>query len=397
METGISILQGTASRLEIEDESVDLIITSPPYPMVEMWDEIFSKQEERIPACLSEARGRDAFLLMHGVLDKAWAEAYRVLKKGGIACINIGDATRTLDGNFQLYSNHSRILNSCLELGFASLPDILWRKPTNAPNKFMGSGMLPVGAYVTYEHEYILVLRKGDRREFKTVTDKERRRKSAFFWEERNIWFSDIWFDIRGTGQGLVEKSTRERSAAFPFELAYRLISMFSIKEDVVLDPFVGTGTTLAASLASGRNSIGIEIDETFIPSICSLVKSIPSVANDYSRERLLRHIKFVEKRTEEKGALKHSNIHYGFPVMTAQEKELIISEVSSIKERGNYHFDVSYVEEPQSDFVERSPGLEYIKNRNPPSTSASPKRKRGRPKVVPEVAPEAVQSQLRL
>lgn len=320
--------------------------------MVEMWDAIFSKQEKRIPASLSEARGRDAFQLMHKVLDKAWVESYRVLKQGGIACINIGDATRTLDGDFQLYSNHSRILSCCLDLGFASLPDILWRKPTNAPNKFMGSGMLPVGAYVTYEHEYILVLRKGSRREFKSAIDKERRRRSAFFWEERNVWFSDVWFDIRGTGQELVEKAARQRSAAFPFELAYRLICMFSINEDVVLDPFVGTGTTLAASLASGRNAIGIEIDETFIPSICSLLESTPSIANAYNRERLLRHIQFVEKRTEDKDPLKHSNVHYGFPVMTSQEKELIVPEISSVNETEKAHFLVSYLGKPQPDFV---------------------------------------------
>jgi len=320
--------------------------------MVEMWDEIFSKQEKRISSCLSKSRGREAFQLMHEVLDKAWAESYRVLKHGGIACINIGDATRTLNGDFQLYSNHSRILNNCLSLGFASLPDILWRKPTNAPNKFMGSGMLPVGAYVTYEHEYILVLRKGNRREFKSVTDKEARRKSAFFWEERNIWFSDIWFDIRGIGQDLVEKKARQRSAAFPFELAYRLISMFSINGDVVLDPFVGTGTTLAASLASGRNAIGIEIDETFIPSICSLIESMPSVANTYNRERLLRHTQFVEKRIKEKGPLKYSNVHYGFPVMTTQETELIIPELESVSKDEKARFIVSYLGKPQSDFL---------------------------------------------
>ena len=132
-----------------------------------MWDEIFTQQSKRISSCLSTSRGGEAFQLMHEVLDRAWGESYRVLKNGGIACINIGDATRTLNGDFQLYSNHSRILNHCLDLGFAALPDILWRKPTNAPTKFMGSGMLPVGAYVTYEHEYILVLRKGTRRQFK--------------------------------------------------------------------------------------------------------------------------------------------------------------------------------------------------------------------------------------
>ena len=120
--------------------------------------------------------GRVAFALMHELLDAVWLECNRVVKPGGIACVNIGDATRTLDGDFQLYSNHSRILSSFLGQGFAALPDILWRKQTNAPNKFMGSGMLPVGAYVTYEHEYILVLRKGRRRTFTTAAEKAKRR-----------------------------------------------------------------------------------------------------------------------------------------------------------------------------------------------------------------------------
>jgi modification methylase len=74
---------------------------------------------------------------------------YRILIPGGIMCINIGDTTKTIDNKFCLYSNHSRILTHCLSLGFDNLPNIIWRKQTNAPNKFMGSGMLPVGAYVT--------------------------------------------------------------------------------------------------------------------------------------------------------------------------------------------------------------------------------------------------------
>lgn len=71
----------------------------------------------------------------------------------------IGDATRTINGEFKLYNNHSRIVKSCSELGLTTLPDIIWHKTTNAPNKFMGSGMLPCGAYVTLEHEYILIFR----------------------------------------------------------------------------------------------------------------------------------------------------------------------------------------------------------------------------------------------
>lgn len=349
MKTGIRVLQGTASDMAVESESVDLVVTSPPYPMVEMWDGVFALQESQITGYLAAGDGDRAFGLMHRVLDKAWAESYRVLKDGGLACINIGDATRSLNGDFRLYSNHARILQYCHQLGFVSLPDILWRKPTNAPNKFMGSGMLPVGAYVTYEHEYILVLRKGGRRAFKTAEDKGRRRRSAFFWEERNVWFSDIWFDIRGAGQELVEKETRQRSAAFPFELAYRLVSMFSVAGDAVLDPFVGTGTTLAAALACGRHATGVELEGALVPAICDLLRSMPEAANGYNRERLARHLRFVEKRTLEKGPFKYTNAHYGFPVVTAQEKELVIPRVESVRRVGDADFEVDYSAAPLS------------------------------------------------
>jgi len=149
---------------ELSNGSIDLMVTSPPYPMIEMWDEIFSKQKPSIGKALRRKDGNQAFELMNRELDRVWKEVYRVLKDGGFACINIGNATRKIGEEFRLYSNHSRILEYCLKLGFSSLPEILWRKQTNAPNKFMGSGMLPAGAYVTLEHEHILVLRKGNKR-----------------------------------------------------------------------------------------------------------------------------------------------------------------------------------------------------------------------------------------
>ena len=198
---------------EVSDCSIDLMITSPPYPMIEMWDEIFSKQNPAIGKALGEQEGNKAFEIMNKELDKVWKEVYRVLKDGGFACINIGNATRKIGDEFKLYSNHSRILEYCLKLGFSSLPEILWRKKTNAPNKFMGLGMLPAGAYVTLEHEHILVLRKGNKREFKTKEDKLRRQKSAFFWEERNVWFSDIWEDLMGAKQNNIDKKIREEAA----------------------------------------------------------------------------------------------------------------------------------------------------------------------------------------
>src|SRR3989338_8311421 len=143
-----------AALSSIPDSSADLVVTSPPYPMIAMWDDIFAQQNPEIKAALEEKNGARAFELMHQELDKVWTELRRVLKKGGMACINIGNATRTIDGTFQVYNSHARILQHCTKMGFQSLPAIIWRKPTNAPNKFMGSGMLPPGAYVTMEHEF---------------------------------------------------------------------------------------------------------------------------------------------------------------------------------------------------------------------------------------------------
>ncbi len=98
---------------------------------------------------------------MHSALDDVWAEISRVLVPGGIACINVGDATRTVGDSFRVYPNHARVTDAFVELGFEPLPDVLWRKPTNSAAKFMGSGMIPPNAYVTLEHEYVLVFRKG--------------------------------------------------------------------------------------------------------------------------------------------------------------------------------------------------------------------------------------------
>ena len=341
-----------SKRMEnVPDESVDLIVTSPPYPMIEMWDTIFSKQNQKIKKAIQNNDAPVAFELMHQELDHVWNEAYRVLKRGGIVCVNIGDATRTIGKDFALYPNHSRILSHFLKIGMSSLPAILWRKQTNAPNKFMGSGMLAPGAYVTLEHEYILILRKGGKRDFKSPEEKLLRRESAFFWEERNSWFSDIWFDLKGTTQELNNDKMRKRSAAYPFELPYRIINMFSIKDDTVLDPFLGLGTTTLAAMTAGRNSIGFEIDNTFRDAIISRTNTLIQTSNQRIRDRIKNHLNFVEVRFEEKGAFKYKNRHYQFPVMTNQEKDLLINKVSSIEQVEQNGFEVHYSMKPQREF----------------------------------------------
>ena len=342
------LFQDARDLKEIPSESVDLVVTSPPYPMIGMWDDMFGNQNPEIQKSLARGDGKQAYELMHEILNPVWTELFRVLKNGRFACINIGDATRKIRDDFCLYPNHARILNYLLNIGFSALPDILWRKQTNAPNKFMGSGMLPAGAYVTLEHEYILMVRKGSKREFKTEEEKKNRRESALFWEERNIWYSDIWTDIKGTEQKLSSATSRLRSAAFPFDLAYRLINMYSVKSDVVLDPFLGTGTTAAAAMTSGRNSVGVEIDKSFQGTICPIARHIVDFSNDYLHDRLIGHCNFVKDRIQNSKPLKYTNKHYGYPVVTSQEQFILLNGLTGIQARGDSIFEVMYSTKPQ-------------------------------------------------
>jgi len=352
MKTSHQIMFHNSNHMDtIPSKSIAMVVTSPPYPMIEMWDEMFIRQNPAIGKALKNRQGPDAFELMHRVLDKVWDEVYRVLMNGGIACINIGDATRTINESFSLYQNHTRIMSYLLKLGFIALPAVLWRKQTNAPNKFMGSGMLPPGAYVTLEHEYILIVRKGRKREFKTAGEKQIRRESAFFWEERNVWYSDVWMDLKGASQKLFDNKIRNKSAAYRFEVPYRLINMFSVKGDMVLDPFLGIGTTLYAAMAAGRNSIGFELDEAFRDSILSRMNSIIYYSNALIDNRLSSHLSFVEERYKVRGGFKYLNRRYGFPVVTHQEKELIINSPIRVKETNNNNFKMIYSEEPQPKF----------------------------------------------
>ncbi len=329
---------------EIQDESVDLVVTSPPYCMVQIWDSVFSQLNPKIEIALEEEDGNLAFELMHQELDKTWNEVYRVLKTNGIACINIGDATRSIGNNFKLYASHARIISHCCRIGFQCLPLIIWSKLTNSPNKFMGSGMLPPGGYVTLEHEYILILRKGGKREFEGSKEKQRRKNSSYFWEERNTWFSDVW-DLKGVHQSLKQNNTRERSAAFPFELAYRLISMYSLKHDTVLDPFLGTGTTMLAAMALERNSIGVEIATAFNEMIDNRIQNIVTYANEYNQNRLDEHQRYMDAYTAKNGESKYRNEFYGFPVKTKQEISFKINELEDVKRTDESTYLISYKE----------------------------------------------------
>jgi site-specific DNA-methyltransferase (cytosine-N4-specific) len=243
--------------------------------MIKMWDKHFCDTDPRIAklwrsfdASCQDETVTQIYDAMHDNLAGVWREAKRVLVEGGIACINIGDATRTINGRFRLFPNHARIIEHCESLGFTSLPFVLWKKLTTKPTykgkgAFLGSGFLPPNAYVTMDCEFILIFRNGHLRRF--PQHDRLRYESAFSKIERDVWFSQIW-QVKAVRQ----KSTlaARRVAAYPDEIVTRLVRMFSVEGDTVLDPFLGSGTTTKVAIQTGRNSVGYELDEALTPLI---------------------------------------------------------------------------------------------------------------------------------
>jgi modification methylase len=247
----LRLIRGDARRLDgVPDASVQLVVTSPPYPMIPQWDALF------------RALGATDYPGMLSVLARAWRECHRVLIAGGILAVNVGDALRSGKNGFRLWPNHAETLLAAARSGFTPLPYLLWKKPTNRPNAFLGSGFLPPNAYVTLDCEYILLFRKGRLRRF--PPHDPAREASRFSRTERDRWFSQVWADVRGTPQG----APGRRTGAFPAAVAERLVRMFSVVGDTVLDPFAGTGTTLWAAVRWGRHAVGVEWDPAVFASL---------------------------------------------------------------------------------------------------------------------------------
>jgi DNA modification methylase len=251
------------------------------------------------------------------------------------------------------------VTDAFCELGFEPLPDVLWRKPTNSAAKFMGSGMIPPNAYVTLEHEYVLVFRNGtDSRSF--APGEARRYESAYFWEERNAWFTDVWTEVTGTAQavdaandgtadddaegGAVDGAIdadrrdelRDRTAAYPFEIPYRLVNMYSVYGDTVLDPFFGTGTTSLAAMVAGRDSVGYELEDAFVEAFDARAADAPALSREVVEARLDAHRAFVADRRAAGDSLGYDAEHYDFPVVTKQERGLLFRVVSGVRREGD-------------------------------------------------------------
>jgi 16S rRNA G966 N2-methylase RsmD len=149
--------------------------------------------------------------------------------------------------------------------------------------------------------------------------------------------------DIRGTFQNLNNKNgnknkIRERSAAFPLNLPYRLINMFSIHGDTILDPFWGTGTTTLAAMISARNSIGYEINPAFLNIFKQNLLNIKKTVNSINNNRLEQHVEFSRKYKKSGKDLKYTSTHYNFPIMTKQEVGILFYTIKKcVDNKNNY------------------------------------------------------------
>ncbi len=233
----------------IPDESVHLVVTSPPY-----WN---LKRYNDSEAQLGHIADYEHFLTE---LGKVWAECYRILVPGGRVVCVVGDVclSRKAFGRHVVFPLHGDICVICRKLGFDNLNPIIWHKIANANyevdngSKFLGKPYEP-NAVIKNDIEFILMQRKPGG--YRKPTE-EQRRQSMIDKKDYDAWFRQIW--------SLGGASTKEHPAPFPLELASRLVRMFSFWGDTVLDPFSGSGTTMVAALKSYRNSIGVEIDRDY-------------------------------------------------------------------------------------------------------------------------------------
>jgi site-specific DNA-methyltransferase (adenine-specific) len=262
-----TLIQGDARSLPyIDDQSVHLVVTSPPY-----WN---LKRYNEGNAQLGHMDDYEQFL---DELKRVWQEVYRVLVPGGRLVCVVGDVclSRKKHGRHVVVPLHADICVICRKLGFDNLNPIIWHKIANASYEidngagFLGKPYEP-NAIIKNDIEFILMQRKPGGYRKPTPQQREASRLTK---EEHAKWFRQFW-NMSGA-------STRKHPAPFPLDLAYRLVRMFSFQGDTVLDPFCGSGTTMLASMKSGRSSIGIEIDRErdFLDLVAQASACQPSIS----------------------------------------------------------------------------------------------------------------------
>ncbi len=217
---------------EIPDNSVHLMVTSPPYNVGKEYDQNLLMTEYR------------------DFLRAVWRETWRVLVPGGRACINIANI-----GRKPYIPLHTMINTDMLDLGFLMRGEIIWNKGASSGSSCAwGSWKSPSNPVLRDVHEYILVFCKGG-----FARDKRANHESDLTREEFLEYTKSIW--------SFNTESARRvnHPAPFPLELPRRCIKLYTYINDVVLDPFMGCGTTAVAALETGRQFVGYEVDENYV------------------------------------------------------------------------------------------------------------------------------------
>ncbi len=252
MITNHKIIIGDSREMaEVDEKTVHLIITSPPYWQLKDY------------GSADQIGFNDSYEDYINNLNLVWAECHRVLHDGCRLCINIGDqfARSVYYGRYKVIPIRTEIIKFCETLGFDYMGAIIWQKPTTMNTTggatVMGSFPYPRNGIIKIDYEFILIFKKpGD----SPKVSKEIKEQSKLSKEEWNEYFSGHW-NFNGEKQ-------IQHLAMFPEELPKRLIKMFSFVGDTVLDPFLGSGTTILAAKNLNRNSVGYEINSEFLPII---------------------------------------------------------------------------------------------------------------------------------
>jgi modification methylase len=276
--TNYDIIIGDSREIELEEESLHFIITSPPYwDLIDYFKNNKNNNHNNNNKIKNNKNNSNNFQIGFNQsfeeyledLKKVFTNCFKVLKKGCRLCVNIGDLyTRSKEyGRYKVIPIEANLITILEEIGFDFMGDIIWRKLGNSNpsgnGKVMGSYPYPRSPLIKFNREYICIFKKRGK---DPKVDLRLKRQSKLSKEEWLRYTNDIW-KINGT-------KNENHPATFPLEIPFRLIKMFSFVGDTILDPFLGSGTTMLASRMLKRSCIGIEINEKdYLPEIKDKVK----------------------------------------------------------------------------------------------------------------------------
>ena len=242
-------------------DPLHLVVTSPPY-----WN---LKEYPEREGQLGWTDDYESFLSQ---IEPVWRTCYDLLVPGGRLVVVVGDvclSRRQNGGRHTVVPLHAAIQEQCRGIGFDNLAPIIWHKIANMKTEAAGKGACLGKPYepngvVKNDIEFILMQRKPGGYRRPSIED---RVLSVIPKELHEAWFRQVW-------NGPTGASTRKHPAPFPVELAERLVRMFSFVGDTVFDPFVGSGSSLAAAAMHGRNGIGIDVEPAYIKMAANRLSS---------------------------------------------------------------------------------------------------------------------------